>query len=421
MRKFHDLLLFLLAFLPVGCSGPAGDSEPGHLLESLQLEMDGKYYHASIDYTSMTASVSGIMYGSAVSDVVYRIAEGASISPNPLGFVRDWPESQVFTVTKDGVSEDYEVVLADYAEDQTVEQAVFGYVQPADWNFDLCIDRIDWTNITHMLLSFAYVNADGTLNTSTLDKFIQQLIDKARANGVKPVISIRSTGVFSQAISTAELRETLAGNIVAYAKKYDLDGIDIDYEEYETVAANLDNLHDLFRRIRGKMDSGMIMTCAIIGSGWVKYGTQWHTYFDYVNVMSYDSISDKKIPQQHSSYEKFVSDIENCHTQFGIPYSKIVGGVPFYGYSWDNLPGTDSALGITFRSIMDYYRDKNPEAKNLDHIGDTYYNGQETIRRKCEYARKNRIGGVMIWQLFQDSLEPDESLLNVVGDVMIEE
>lgn len=418
MRQFENTLLFLSGFMFMACSDAAEPAPAGDMLESIRLEADGRYYHAAIDYDSGTAVVRGVEYGTSVTGVAYSLADDATISPDPQSFVGDWPESQIFTVSKGDVSEEYEVILEDYAEDQTVDQVVFGYVQPADWNFSLCIDRLDWTNITHMLLSFAFVNADGSLDTATLDKFIGQMVKKARANGVRPVISIRSRGSFTQAVSTEELRETLSDNIVMYAKKYALDGIDIDYEEYSSVASNLENLQDLFKKIRDKMDDGMILSCAIVAGDWVKYGTRWHTYFDYVNIMSYDHLSGKDKPQQHSSYESYVSDIEYCHDKLAIPYSKIVAGLPFYGYSWDNIPGTDSAFGVTFRSIMDYYRDDYPDAKNIDQIGNTYYNGHDTIRRKCEYARKSRIGGVMIWQLFQDALEPDESLLNVVGDVM---
>ena len=35
------------------------------------------------------------------------------------------------------------------------------------------------------------------------------------------------------------------------------------------------------------------------------------------------------------------------------------------------------------------------------------------------YAKEKGIGGVMIWQLFQDSVEDDESLLRVVGEASL--
>ena len=427
--KLLLLISAVLCTFLTGCTPedtPSGnqDGQTENLLVSFRLDSDGKTYHGAIDHSSRTVTFKGILYGESVTGVTVSLSEGATITPDPNSLLRAWPEKQVFTISDGTVSEEYTVIMADYAEDQTLTSLVFGYAQPADWNFDLYYDKIDWSSLTHILLSFAYVNADGTLNSATLDKFIKRLADRARANGVKPVISIRSGsgGNFAKAVATAEGRETLATNIVAYARQHDMDGIDIDYEEYDKLkdTENVRNLLDLFRRVREKMGEDMFLACAINAGTWLDYGKEWATYFDYVSPMSYDALNGKDTPNQHASYEKFVADIERCHDYYGIPYSKLLGGVPFYGYSWDKLPGTDANMGIPFRSIMDYYRDKNPEAKNLDVMGQTYYNGQETIRRKCQYAKDTDIAGIMIWQLFQDSTVEDESLLRVVGEEMLD-
>ena len=157
----------------------------------------------------------------------------------------------------------------------------------------------------------------------------------------------------------------------------------------------------------------------MIAGDWVKYGTKWHESFDYINIMSYD-VRREADPGQFASYEDYVWDIDYCHEKLGIPLSKLTGGMPFYGHTWDNLPGTDNAGGITFRNIMEYWRDRDAQAKDRDQSGNTWYNGHRTIRRKCLYAKEKGIGGVMIWQLFQDSVEDDESLLRVVGDACSE-
>ena len=428
MKRFLLLTTMFLAFL-TGCAkeeNPSADQggQSEGLISSFRLESDGKTYHGVIDHSSKTVTFKGIPYGESVTGASVVLADGVTITPDPNSLLRKWPKSQVFTLAKGEVSEDYTVILADYAEDQTLTNFVFGYAQPADWNFDIYYDNIDWSSLTHIMLSFAYVNADGTLNSATLDKFIERLTERAHANGVKAVISIRSGSGenFAKAVSTADGRETLTTNIVDYARQHDMDGIDIDYEEYSNLSdsENLRNLLDLFSRIREKMDEDMIFACAINAGTWLDYGKEWASYFDYISPMSYDALSGKDTPQQHASYEKYVTDIERCHDYYGIPYSKLLGGVPFYGYSWDNLPGTDANMGIAFRSIMDYYRDKNPEAKNVDVMGQTLYNGQETIRRKCQYAKDKDLAGIMIWQLFQDSTVEDESLLRVVGEEMLD-
>lgn len=302
---------------------------------------------------------------------------------------------------------------------------VFGYVQPAAWNFEQSFPNVQWDCLTHILPSFCFVREDGTLDSSVLDKYIKQLRDEARKHGIKVIPSFRSTGgkdYFSRAIATAELREKLADNITRYVGKYGLDGVDIDFEEYERIAANRENLFDLFKRIREKMDKSLLMTSAVNPAQWLKdrgYGKEWHTYFDYINVMSYDR-KNGDTPVQTASYEQYVEDMVFCHETLDIPYHKLLGGLPFYGFSWDNITGTDNAGGITFNSIMNYYRDRIEDAKDRDNIGDTYYNGHRTIRKKCEHALETGMGGVMIWQLFQDSTRPDECLLRTVGSTMLQ-
>ena len=296
---------------------------------------------------------------------------------------------------------------------------VFGYAQPAQWNWEIYKDKIRWDCLTHILLCFSYVNADASLDSGVLDNYAAELTSKAHANGVKVIGSFRSKGEFTAAVQTDALREKLASNIVAYSDRYGFDGIDIDFEEYEQVGPNNDRLLDLFARIRSKMKKGMTLSSAVIAGDWVKYGTKWHESFDFINIMSYD-VRREADPGQFASYEDFVWDIDYCHEKLGIPLSKLTGGMPFYGHTWDNLPGTDNAGGITFRNIMEYWRDRDAQAKDRDQSGNTWYNGHQTIRRKCLYAKEKGIGGVMMWQLFQDSVEDDESLLRVVGDACSE-
>lgn len=297
----------------------------------------------------------------------------------------------------------------------TEEFVVFGYAQPAQWNWEIYKDAVRWDCLTHILLCFSYVNADASLDSEVLDRYAATLTSAAHSNGVKVIGSFRSKGDFTDAVQTEQLRETLASNIVAYAAKYGFDGIDIDYEEYQQVGPNNEKLLDLFSRIRKKMKVGMTLSSAVIAGDWVKYGRHWHENFDYINIMSYD-VRREDNPRQFASFEDYEWDIEYCHNTLGIPYSKLTGGMPFYGHTWDGLPGTDNAGGITFRSIMEYWRDRDAEAKDRDVSGKTWYNGHRTIRQKCLYAKEKGIGGVMIWQLFQDSVRDDESLLKVVGD-----
>lgn len=418
MKVARNILLVMISLMASACTGRNTGAEE-ILLKAFRLTYGGMTYDGKIDHDNGTVSFADIASGKGVEAASAFLADGATISPDPAVYVGDWPASARFEVCKGDALMTYEVILTGLAVKEEADHVVMGYVQPASWNFDNYFSLIDWNSLTHVIPSFCYVQPDASLKTDVLDNYITMIASAAREHDVKVIVSVRSTGgqaLFSPALATPELREKLAQNIMDYVRKHDLDGVDIDFEEYEKVGSLQTQLYDLFGRIRSKMDEDMIFSSAIIPGDWVKYGTRWHTYFDYINIMSYDT---PRSARQFASFDSYVWDIGYCHDTLDIPYPKLVAGMPFYGHTWEEgIPGTDSAGGITFHNIMEYYRDINPDAKNLDNIGLTYYNGHETIRRKCEYAREKGIGGVMIWQLFQDALRPDESLLNVVGNVM---
>ena len=48
---------------------------------------------------------------------------------------------------------------------------------------------------------------------------------------------------------------------------------------------------------------------------------------------------------------------------------------------------------------------------------EVYYNGVDTIVEKAQYAKEN-LGGIMIWELTQDTSDPDRSLLQAIGSVV---
>lgn len=48
---------------------------------------------------------------------------------------------------------------------------------------------------------------------------------------------------------------------------------------------------------------------------------------------------------------------------------------------------------------------------------DVYYNGVETIKKKTGYAKEN-LGGIMIWELTQDTGNAEKSLLQAIGECL---
>ena len=158
---------------------------------------------------------------------------------------------------------------------------------------------------------------------------------------------------------------------------------------------------------------GKLLTAALSkGYGGDKVPASVFEHFDFVNIMAYDAAGpwDPKSPGQHSSMEFAESNVTYWLGR-GVPRSKAVLGIPFYGYGF----GADFRRGgYSYSAILA----EHPGAENADKTGNTiWYNGIPTIKAKSKYVVDEKLGGVMIWELATDS--PDHALLTAVHDNLI--
>lgn len=418
MKKFIiQPLLILTLILFVCCSSQTEEQETVAAttrLESFSIWCGGSAYKGSINQDAKEVSVSGVLNSKDITKVNYALSKGATISPDPQS-VTNWKSTQTFTITGAASQQVvYTVNLPDLKETSEKEKAVvIGYLPLSDHEYESMYDKIKWKYLTHINTSFAHVRADGSLNLGNVQNRISSVRDMAHSKGVKILISVAKgvKGDFTRAINNETSRKALVNNILSFVRANQLDGFDIDYEEYDNWNANFPNLLKFVEELHAGKDDGMLMTCAVV-SRWLNYTNKWHTYFDYVNLMSYDQGSFTEKPVQHASYDSYVADINYWLTTNETPRSKIVGGLPFYGYSWDEGIGVDAVRAIRFCGIINAF---GVTAADKDNVGNTYYNGRPTIAKKCRYTIENKLGGVMIWQLFQDAHQDDLQLIEVVG------
>ena len=125
--------------------------------------------------------------------------------------------------------------------------------------------------------------------------------------------------------------------------------------------------------------------------------------------MAYDGAGywDPLSPGQHSSLAFAQKDVTYWLGR-GLPKSKAVMGVPFYGYGF----------GRAFRKRDYPYSEiiaSYPGAESSDQIGNTiWYNGIPTIRAKAKYVVDQDLGGIMIWSLDYDG-KGERSLLSAIA------
>lgn len=290
---------------------------------------------------------------------------------------------------------------------------VVAYV--VNWNdLPAYVPTIDYAKLTHINIAFENpIDDEGNLSYQPNNDL---LIAQARAKGVKVLMSIggglaASDPVMQKryfALIKPEARGAFAVRLAKYLDDHKLDGLDVDIEGPSINEDYGGFISELARVLRPK---GKLLTSALSrGYGGDKVPSATLAEFDFVNIMAYDATGpwQPNNPGPHSSFDYAKENVDYWLAR-GLPKSKAVLGLPFYGHAFG---AAASAGEHSFRDIVAKY----PGAEKVDEIGDrVYYNGIPTIQAKCRYVVDAGLAGVMIWHLEADAPAPN-SLLNVISE-----
>ena len=254
---------------------------------------------------------------------------------------------------------------------------------------------IQYGKVTHIMYAFAEATTNGGLTCDT--KYLNSVVSKAHAAGVKVLISIGGASN-GRRMTTAmrNARSTLTTNIEAFVQTWGLDGADIDWEApANTSDGNLFNtmVEALYTNLHPQ---GKLVTAALDTGDWFGMYIPSTSFacLDLLNIMSYDSGGD----------HYFSSGITYWIGR-GAPKAKLMAGVGFFG----NGTGAEKA----YKAIV--AADTN--APYVDASHGHKYNGIPSMQTKTQLA-KSRAGGIMIWELSQDTTG-STSLLSAIYDTMI--
>jgi chitinase len=286
---------------------------------------------------------------------------------------------------------------------------------------------------------------------------------KKQNAALKIVISIGGwtwSGKFSDAVLTDTARAAFAASAVDIVRRYDLDGLDIDWE-YPAIKGLKGNIYRpedkqnytlLFRDLRHALDSiatkthkQYLLTTAVGAFKDFVNNTDMgkaQQYLDYINLMTYDY--NEKIAAHHTNLYKSklyegknsADKAVNAFIAAGVPVNKLVMGLAFYGRVYNLVPDSKIGLGDSilyqdkgkgYTVIKDSlinqsgyvaYRDKKAKAPylyNAEKRQFITYDDEWSVKKKCKYVLKNGMGGVMFWEYSSD---PKEYLLDEANTVL---
>lgn len=272
---------------------------------------------------------------------------------------------------------------------------------------------VQYGKLTHINIAFENPDANGYL---TFNSGSNTIINAAHSQNVKVFVSLGGGAVSEGgAIRDNYFNLITPGNRTAFIQKiydyvvaHNFDGVDMDLEG---PAINGDYGGFVIALAAKLHANGKLISAALSeGYGGANVPTATFAAFDWINIMAYDATGPwaSNSPGQHSPYSMAVNQF-NYWTGRGLPASKAIIGLPFYGYGF----GASANQGISYANIVNQY----PGAENVDQVGNTiYYNGIPTIKQKTTFAVQNA-GGVMIWELSQDAVG-SKSLLTAVNQVI---
>lgn len=258
--------------------------------------------------------------------------------------------------------------------------------------------NIAWGEV---ITDFIYFSAEpypnGSLNMYRLKpEVLQGMREMKSTYGTRLFISIggyERSEHFSRMVRYENLREKFIEQLIQFALENDLDGIDFDWEFPQT-AEEIAGYTALMSAVQ---KSGLLVSVALYpfdGMNLVPYAN-----VDRIHIMSYDR------GLQHSTYEQSIADIA-FFLDAGVPAEKLFLGIPFYGRQM-----ISPQRAFTYAEIIDTYA---PEA-DVNEVENIYFNGIQSVRDKTRYAYENEIGGIMIWEIAQDT-QDETSLLKSIGE-----
>jgi len=285
------------------------------------------------------------------------------------------------------------------------------------------------------------------------------------------------SGDFSDMAVDPATRKKFVDSAIKFLQDYNLDGIDIDWEYPGLKGAgnpyrpeDKQNFTSLMKELREAMDAtGKKLVLTFASAGWERYYDHIETlevmkYANYMNVMTYDLVGgyatytghhtnlgwitredlqgtpayeaaiERGVEPEPRSAEKIVDYCVNL----GVDPGQIVIGAAFYGRAWKEVPPANHGLyqkAATWIPWCEYgkirtdfeheasftrYWDPAAKAPYLYNSTDSLfisYDDPESVALKTKYAKERGLGGIMFWELSNDT-EEDNSLLDAIYNEM---
>jgi chitinase len=207
---------------------------------------------------------------------------------------------------------------------------------------------------------------------------------------------------FAPMAADTSIRKTFIQNLTQFCLANGFSGADYDWE-FPQNTTEIQAYSDLLIETKSAFEPHGFTVSVAMNPNQYLVGEAYNA-IDRIHIMAYDYSG------RHSTYSQALVAVQGFLRR-GIDSSKVCLGVPFYGR---NI--SDFSQELSYAEIVEQYH-PGPE---VDEINNIYFNGMATIQRKTEYALSQHLGGIMIWEVGQDTHD-DTSLLKTVYRTVFEQ
>jgi chitinase len=315
-------------------------------------------------------------------------------------------------------------------------------------------------------INYAFANLQGGRIVNGFTNDDQNLAALVALKQENPSLSVLASvggwlwsGNFSDMALTPKSRKLFIDSVVEFVDRHNLDGLDIDWEypgqagagnhfrpeDKQNYTLLLKELRKRFDQQQKKLHRQLYITIATGASSSFLAHTEMgkvQKYVDTVNLMAYDYYepTDDALAGHHAPLFTNPADPKKIsgdrsvreYEQAGVPATKIVLGVPFYGHVWGEVADTDHGLfqpgkpiphafaryGDISSTMLDNgytrYWDTTasvPYLYNSEKKIFVSYEDPQSLGLKCRYALTHQLGGIMFWDYTAD---PTGALLDAI-------
>jgi len=255
---------------------------------------------------------------------------------------------------------------------------------------------------------------------------------------------------FKNFLSHSSSLERAAKSVVTVVKRYNFDGIDVDWEFPKTEEEAV-YLVNFIKKIREYMGYSRILTisASALISRYYGHTAEMEPYLDWFNLMTYhysgywDKYSGYNAPlyppTKDKNHQKNSDYTVKSYLDEGVPANKLVLGASFIGQAWkvesteeegynqvgdaniESEPNNDKMEGFwSYRSLRqqgfltdkkttssDWTRTWHDDVKSPTIINKKTgiyisYDDVDSMCERSKYVKNKKIGGIMAWELGQD-------------------